>query len=409
MFDLETIRKDFPILQRKINGKPLIYFDSASTSQKPFQVINAIKEFYENHNANIHRSIYQIANEATEMYEDARKKVAKFINAKSPEEIVFVRNTTEAINLAAFGWGKNKLKAGERILLSEIEHHSNIVPWQILAKEKNLKLDYFNVDDFTRLDMDDFNKLILNAKLLAVTHVSNVTGTVFPVKQLIKKAHENGAFALIDGAQSVPHMEIDVQDLDCDFFAFSAHKMLGPTGIGVLYAKKELLDQMEPFIFGSHMIKEVRKDKTVFADLPFKFEAGTSNFADTIGFSTALDYLKKIGMKNIEEHERKLTAYSLKRLAEISSLKIYGPVDMNSRNGVISFNLGDIHSHDLASILDQDGIAVRSGHHCSMLTMERLGVSSTTRASFYLYNTIEEIDKLIESLEHAMKVFKIKK
>ncbi|MEM5874894.1 MAG: cysteine desulfurase [Candidatus Aenigmatarchaeota archaeon] len=403
--NVEKIREDFPILKRKINGKLLVYFDNAATSQKPKQVIEALKEFYEKHNANVFRGVHTLSEEATEKYEEARRKIAEFINAENEKEIIFTRSTTEAINLVLYGYAIHNLKAGDEIISTIMEHHSNIVPWQFL-QERGVKLKFVDIDDKGNLKLHQYNELITkNTKLITVTHVSNVLGTINPIDKIEKIAHDNGALYLVDGAQSVPHLPIDVQKINCDFLVFSGHKMLGPTGIGVLYAKKEILEKMKPFNYGSEMIKEVYLDHTIFADLPLKFEAGTPNIAGAIALGVAVDYLKKIGMKNIAKHEEKLTQYTLKKMKEIEEIKIFG--EAKERAGVISFNLADIHPHDLATILDEDAIAVRSGHHCAMPLMNRLGVVATTRASFYLYNTKEEVDRFVNSLEKARKVFKL--
>lgn len=405
MLNVEKIREDFPILKRKINGKLLVYFDNAATSQKPKQVIEALKEFYEKHNANVFRGVHTLSEEATEKYEEARRKIAEFINAENEKEIIFTRSTTEAINLVLYGYAIHNLKAGDEIISTIMEHHSNIVPWQFL-QERGVKLKFVDIDDKGNLKLHQYNELITkNTKLITVTHVSNVLGTINPIDKIEKIAHDNGALYLVDGAQSVPHLPIDVQKINCDFLVFSGHKMLGPTGIGVLYAKKEILEKMKPFNYGSEMIKEVYLDHTIFADLPLKFEAGTPNIAGAIALGVAVDYLKKIGMKNIAKHEEKLTQYTLKKMKEIEEIKIFG--EAKERAGVISFNLADIHPHDLATILDEDAIAVRSGHHCAMPLMNRLGVVATTRASFYLYNTKEEVDRFVNSLEKARKVFKL--
>ncbi|MEM2210836.1 MAG: cysteine desulfurase [Nitrososphaerales archaeon] len=406
--NVEAIRKDFPILKRKINGKSLIYFDNAATSQKPRQVINAISKYYSLYNANIHRTIHKLGVEATEAYENVRDKVVKFINAKHREEVLFVRNTTEAINLVAYSWGRANISKGDTILLTEMEHHSNIIPWQLLAKEKSANLKYIGITDDGFLKDDEIKEYLDNhPKILAITHVSNVLGTINPIKEIVRYAHKNGVIVLVDGAQSVPHMPVNVQDLDCDFLAFSSHKMLGPTGVGILYGKRELLENMEPFQGGGDMIKEVHLNYAKWNDLPWKFEAGTANIADVIGFGAAIDYLNKIGMENVRAHEVDLTSYALNKMSEIENLKIYGPIDVNYRCGVISFNIGNIHPHDVATILDSEGIAIRSGHHCAQPLMERLNVPAVNRASFYIYNTKEEIDIMVNVLKEIKEVFKI--
>ena len=405
--DTEKIRKDFPIFEKGFGGKPLIYLDNAATSQRPKQVIDAMNDYYQRYNATIHRCVYKMGEEATNAYEEAREKVAKFVNA-NPEEIIFVRNATEAINLVAYSWGRSNIREGDKILLTLMEHHSNIVPWQLLAKEKKAHLEFVDIDDEGLLKMDDFEKFMdKGIKFMGLIHASNVLGTINPVKKMVSYAHKKGALVLIDAAQSVPHMLVDVHDIDCDFLAFSGHKMLGPTGIGVLYGKRELLEKMDPFLGGGDMIREVHLEGASWDDLPWKFEAGTSNVSGTIGLGAAVDYLNRIGMKNVREHEKELTKYALGEMMKIKGIRIYGPKDVNVRGGVISFNLGDIHPHDLASILDDEGIAVRAGHHCAQPLMERLGVNGTTRASFYIYNTEGEVDSLVKALEKARKVFRL--
>ncbi|MEX0910726.1 MAG: cysteine desulfurase [Nitrosopumilaceae archaeon] len=408
--NIENIRKDFPILQRKVHtSKPLVYFDNAATSQKPIQVIDAIRNYYLNYNSNIHRAVHQLAEESTAAFELTRDKVAKFINAKNREEIVFVRGTTEAINLIAYSWGRQNVQQDDIVVTTEYEHHSNIVPWQLLTKEKEAKLRYIGVDDNGELILDQLDEYLDTGrvKLVTVSHMSNVLGTISPVEDIIRKCHKKGVKVLLDAAQSVPHMKADVQKLDCDFFVFSAHKMLGPTGVGVLWARKEILDSMPPFHGGGDMIREVHKYETTWNDLPFKFEAGTPNIADVIGFSAAIDYLDVIGMDKVREHEIELTKYALDKISAVKGIILYGTPDMSKRGGVISFNLGDIHPHDLATIIDEDGVAIRSGHHCAQVLMERLEVAATSRASFYIYNTKEEVDVFIRSLNRARELFRI--
>ena len=408
-FDTNKIRHDFPILSRLVNGKPLVYLDSAATSQKPKQVIEELTRFYDEYNANVHRGVYQISEEATTVYEKARAKIARLINASSPNEIVFVRGTTEAINLVAQSWGRENIGLGDGIVLTEMEHHSNIVPWQLLARQKGAHLKYVGITDDGFLVHEDFRQHLEsgNVKLVAMTHVSNVLGTINPIRDYIREAHKSGSRVLIDAAQSAPHMPVDVQDLDCDFLAFSGHKMCGPTGIGVLYAKKSILEGMPPYHGGGEMIKEVHLYESTWRDPPYRFEAGTTNIAGAIGLGRAVDYLSELGLRKIQSRERGLTEYAHERLGKVKGMEMYGPENPEAKAGVISFNLGDIHSHDLASLLDEDGIAVRSGHHCAQPLMERLRVSSTTRASMYIYNTEEEIDRLEESLERAGRVFKV--
>ena len=407
--DIERVREDFPILKRKINGKPIVYLDNAATSQKPRQVIQTVERYYEEYNANIHRGIYSISEEATTAHENARAKVARFINARSPEEIVFLRGTTEAINLVANSWGRTNIGPGDGIMLTEMEHHSNIVPWQLLAKEKAAHLKYIGVTNDGLLNQEDFHRHLEGGgvKLLALSQASNVVGTINPVREMVREAHSNGMKVLVDAAQSVPHMPVDVQDLDCDFLAFSGHKMCAPSGIGVLYAKKKLLDEMPPYQGGGEMIREVHQFESSWKDPPYKFEAGTVNIEGGIGLGAAVDYLSSVGMRNIRLHEKELTKYALETLSKIKAMKVYGPMDPMVRGGVVSFNLGDIHSHDMASLLDEDNIAVRSGQHCAQPLHERFDIPSTTRASFYLYNTEAEIDALESSLKRAAGIFKL--
>ncbi len=407
--DIEKVREDFPILKRKINGKPIVYLDNAATSQKPRQVIEAVGRYYEEYNANIHRGIYSISEEATTAHENARAKVARFINAQSPEEIVFLRGTTEAINLVANSWGRTNIGPGDGMMLTEMEHHSNIVPWQLLAREKAAHLKYIGVTSDGLLNQEDFHRHLEggDVKLLALTQASNVVGTINPVREMVREAHSNGMKVLVDAAQSVPHMPVDVQDLDCDFLAFSGHKMCAPTGIGVLYARKKLLDEMPPYQGGGEMIREVHQFESSWKDPPYKFEAGTVNIEGGIGLGAAVDYLSSVGMRNIRLHEKELTKYALETLSKIKGMKAYGPMDPMVRGGVVSFNLGDIHSHDMASLLDEDNIAVRSGQHCAQPLHERFDIPSTTRASFYLYNTEAEVDALESSLKRAAGIFKL--
>jgi cysteine desulfurase / selenocysteine lyase len=400
--DVSKIRKDFPILKRRVHEKPLVYLDNAATSQKPKQVISTLMDFYQNNNANVHRAMHQLGEEADKQYENVRVKTANFIGASSTKEIIFTRNTTESINLVARTLGST-FKKGDEIVTTIMEHHSNMVPWQAL---KNIKLKFVDIDETGRLAMDQFEKMITNkTKLVAITHASNVLGTINDVREITKIAHDHSALVVVDGAQSAPHIPIDVKKLDCDFFAFSGHKMLGPTGIGVLYGKKHILEDMQPFLMGGDMIKEVYTNHTTFADLPKKFEAGTPNIADTIAFGTAIDYLDAIGMKNVSDHERHIIKYVINELDMVDGLEIHGPVNAEDRTAVFSFTLKGIHPHDIASILDDDGIAIRSGHACAMPLIQRLGVNSVARASFYIYNTKGEADKLIASLERAKNIF----
>jgi len=402
------LRNDFPIFKKKINGKELVYLDNASTTQKPYSVINSITNFYSNYNSNIHRAVYQLAEEATSLYEQSREKIANFINVR-PEEIVFTRNTTESINLIAHSWARTNLKKDDGIAITELEHHSNIVPWQILSQEIGTRLQYVGIDENGFLDLEHLIELISSKKvrLVSLSHMSNVLGTIVPIERIVKIAHENDIPVLVDGAQSVPHMPVNVKNMDCDFLVFSAHKMLGPTGVGVLYAKKEFLEKMRPFMGGGDMIKEVFKFHTNYNEVPYKFEAGTPNIADVVGFGAAIDYLGKIGMENIRKHEIELTEYALESILSINHLTVYGPRDPNYRGGVISFNIADIHPHDLATIMNDHGIAIRSGHHCAQVLMQRLDVPATSRASFYIYNTKEEIDKFVNAIKEAGRIFKI--
>lgn len=403
ILNIEKIRRDFPILKRKISGKPLVYLDSAATAQKPKAVMDALDEYYEQHNSNVHRGVHTLAEEATSAYEESRKKLAKFINADH-REIVFTRGTTEAINLVRFCMNFDK---GDEVITTVMEHHSNIVPW-LMLKKRGVVVKFVDINDDGTLKTEQYDGLITEkTKLVTVTHVSNVLGTINDVKKIAKIAHDSGALCLVDAAQSVPHMPVDVKQLQCDFLAFSGHKMLGPTGSGALYGKKQLLEEMEPFHGGGEMIKTVSTEKATWNDLPWKFEAGTPNIADNIVLGTAVDYLEKMGMSNIRKHEKELTEYALEKLEGMKDLTIYGPMDSEKHGGVISFNLGDIHAHDLASVLNDDGIAIRSGHHCAMPLHARLGITASARASFYLYNTPEEIDKLVTALEKARRIFRL--
>jgi cysteine desulfurase/selenocysteine lyase len=403
-----ALKNDFPIFKKKINGKELIYLDNASTTQKPHSVIDSITDFYTNYNSNIHRAVYQLAEEATELYEQSREKIANFINV-SPEEIVFTRNTTESINLIAHSWARSNLKKDDGIVITELEHHSNIVPWQILCQEIGTRLEYVGIDENGFLDLEHMIELISSkkVKLVSLSHMSNVLGTIVPIERIIKVAHEHGIPVIVDGAQSVPHMPVNVKNMDCDFLVFSAHKMLGPTGVGVLYAKKEFLEKMRPFMGGGDMIKEVFKFHTNYNEVPYKFEAGTPNIADVVGFGVAIDYLEKIGMENIRRHEISLTEYALESILSLKYVTVYGPRDPKYRGGVISFNIADIHPHDLATIMNDHGIAIRSGHHCAQVLMQRLDVPATSRASFYIYNTKEEIDNFVNAIKEAGRIFKI--
>lgn len=405
MIDLAHLREDFPIFQRRVHGKPLVYLDSASSSQKPTQVIEAIADFYRNHNANVHRGAYTLSNEATDMYESARLKVASFIGADG-REVVFTRGTTAAINHVAYGWGLNRLQAGDRILLTLMEHHANIVPWQIVSRHTGAELIYVPYDADFRLDMEAFVELLdERVKIVGVTAMSNVLGTVNPVPEISRLAHGVGAIVVVDGAQSVPHMKVDVAALGADFLAFSGHKMLGPTGIGVLYGKSELLEEMEPAEGGGEMISDVQLDHSTWAAIPHKFEAGTPPIAQAVGLGRAIEYLEKVGMEAVHQHEQNLTAYALEKLKEVEGLQVYGPTTAVDRGGSVAFTLADIHPHDIATILDQEGIAVRAGHHCARPLARSMNALATARASFYLYNERWEVDALVAGLAKAKELF----
>lgn len=405
--NVSAIREDFPILQQLINGKPLVYLDSTATSQKPESVLRAMNEYYERTNANVHRGVYTIAEQATEQYEAARKKVQKFINAKSWREIVFTRNATEALNLVAYAWGRVNVHAGDEVIITAMEHHSNIVPWQLLCQEKGATLKHIPVDANGLLELDALDSLLTDrTRLVCVVHVSNVLGTINPLDTIIPRAHAAGALTVIDGAQAAPHMPVDVQALGCDFYAFSGHKMLGPTGSGGLYARRALLESMPPFLAGGDMIREVHLDHSLWNELPYKFEAGTPAIAEAIGLGAAVDYLNALGMGHVREHERELTAYALEKLQTVPGVSILGPLDANKRGGVIAFDFPDVHPHDLAAVLDREGICVRAGHHCAMPLHEQYGLAATTRASFYVYNTAEEVDYLAEKLAKVHQIFK---
>lgn len=402
-----NLKTDFPVLQRKIhNNFPLVYLDSAATSQKPTSVIETMADYYRKMNANIHRGVHTLAEEATAAYESARLKVAEFIGATTSQEIIFTRNTTESINLVAKTWGQTNLNPGDVILLTEMEHHSNLVPWQMLAAEKQLQLEFVPVNDQGALDLTEYERLLsLQPRLVSFTHMSNVLGTINPAKEMIQAARKAGAVTLLDAAQSIPHLAVNVKDLDVDFLAFSAHKMLGPTGIGVLWGRKNLLEAMPPFLGGGDMIKKVYLRSFSANDLPHKFEAGTPAIAEAIGLGSAIDYLQKIGMNAVLAHEQMITAYALEKLTEISGLKPLGPQNALLKGGVIAFTLDGIHPHDVAQILDSRGIAVRAGHHCAMPLHEILQAEASTRASFYIYNDKQDVDRLIEGLHKVKQVF----
>jgi len=405
-FDVQRVRGDFPILEREIApGKRLIYLDSTATSQKPLSVIHAMNDYYRRSNANVHRGIHTLAEEATALYEGARDRIARFIGARKSREIIFTRNTTESINLVAYSWGRKNLKADDLIILTEMEHHSNLVPWQMLASELGLRLEFIPVNGDGLLDLDAYRQLLtLAPKLVAFTQMSNVLGTINPARELIRLAHQAGAVTLVDGAQSVPHLPVDVQDLNADFLAFSAHKMLGPTGIGVLYGKEALLDAMPPFLGGGDMIKKVHLRSFTTNDLPYKFEAGTPSIAEVIGFGAAVDYCTALGMENIARHEHSIIHYALEALNEVDSLQVIGP-SAEFKGAVAAFTLPYAHPHDIAQILDTQGIAVRAGHHCAMPLHEKFNLPATTRASFYVYNSTDDVDLLVAGLKQVQKLF----
>ncbi len=403
--DVRAIRADFPILERQVHGKPLVFLDSAASSQRPRQVIDAMDEYYRHSHANVHRGVYTLSEEATDLYEAARKKVMRFIGAKSSREVIWTRNATESINLVAYSWGHANLKEGDEIISTEMEHHANIVPWQLLAKEKGATLRYIPITDQGLLDLDEFDQMLNpRTKLVAVSHMSNVLGTITPIPEIARRAHAVGALCLVDGAQSVPHMPVNVQELGCDFMAFSGHKMCGPTGIGVLWGRRDLLESMPPFLTGGEMIRRVTLEGSEWNDLPYKFEAGTPAIAEAIGLGVAVDYLNGLGMAAIHAHERETVAYAMERLAEVPGLQVLGPADPEQHGGLTTFTLDGIHPHDLATILDAEGVAVRAGHHCAMPLHLRLGLSATTRASFYIYTLPEEVDALVEALYRAKQI-----
>jgi cysteine desulfurase/selenocysteine lyase len=405
MFDVDAVRQDFPILQRQIHGRRLVYLDSGASAQKPLAVIAAIERLYRTNYANIHRGVYTLSEESTLAYEAAHERVSRFIKADF-EELIFTKNTTESLNLVAYAWGLNNLQAGDEIVTTQMEHHSNIVPWQQIARRTGATVRYIRIDAQGKLDMNHAADLIgPRTKLVSVTHVSNVLGTINPVLELGRMAHAQGALICVDGAQSIPHLAIDVRALDCDFFAFSGHKMLGPTGIGGLYGKRAILEAMEPFLFGGDMISEVTFEGATWNDLPWKFEAGTAPIAQGIGLGAAVDYLENLGMQAIHQHEQMLVSYAMDQMQQVQDLEVYGPA-AHERGGVISFNLDGVHPHDMASILDQHGIAIRGGHHCAMPLMRVLGVNGTSRASFYLYNTTDDIDMLIEAVGEARRILR---
>lgn len=406
MFDPQVIKKDFPILKRKVNGKPLVYLDSGATSQKPASVLLAEREYYENSNANVHRGAHTLGDEATQLYSEARNKIAKFIGAKS-EEIIFVRNTTEAINLIAYSWGRQYLQEGDVVLTTRMEHHANLVPWQEAVRRVGGRIEVVELSRDGLLKMEDYQaKLKLKPKMVAMAQVSNALGTINPVAEMTKMAHKAGAIVLIDGAQALPHMKVDVGEIGCDFYAFSGHKMLGPMGIGVLWGRKALLEQMPPFLVGGGMINEVEVSHSTWADLPDKFEAGTPNVAGAVGLMVAVQYLENLGMEQVREHDKLITAYCIKQLEEMESVRIIGTTNPDLRCGSVSFEYKGVHAHDIATILDSEGVAVRSGHHCTMPLHKYLGLSASVRASFNVYTTKEDIDALGMALGKVKNIFK---
>ena len=408
MLDVSRIREDFPVLAKTVyDGMPLVWLDSAATTQKPRQVIQALVDYYEGYNANVHRGVHALSMESTQKYEEARQKVADFVNAESADCLIWTRNTTEGINLVAHSWAEDNIRAGDEIVVTALEHHSNLVPWQQVAARKDAKVRVLPLADDQTLDMAAADEIIgARTRLLAVSHASNAVGTINPVRELAEKARAVGAAVLVDGAQSVPHMPVDVRDLDCDFLAFSGHKMLGPTGIGGLYVKRDTLERMRPFLTGGEMVLAVSYEDASWNELPMRFEAGTPNIADAIGLGAAVDYLQALGMDNVREHEIALTAYALDAFKELEEeLDVYGPKDARKQGGIVSFHHPDVHPHDLGTVLDRRGIAIRTGHHCAMPMVQSLGVPATARASVYLYNTEAEIDMLVDALKEALRYF----
>ena len=407
MYDTDSIREDFPILSRRVHqDKPLVYLDNAASSQKPRRVIDALSHYYEHYNANVHRGIHVLSEQASDAFEEARRKIASFIGAGDPAEVIFVRNATEALNLVAQAWGRGNVGPGDEIVLSEMEHHSNLVPWQLVAQEKGAELKHFRIDDQGEIDPGQFDEMIgERTRVVSLTHMSNVLGTINPVESVAKRAHDVGAVMVVDGAQSVPHLPVDVSELGCDFLAFSGHKMLGPMGAGVLWGRSELLEAMGPFLGGGSMIREVFLDHSTWNELPWKFEAGTPDVADVIGLAAAVDYLESIGMDAIRQHEMEMASYAIGALTDLDGVTVYGPRDPSRRGGVVAFNYLDIHPHDIGTIVDREGVAIRAGHHCCQPLMRRLGVAATCRASYYLYNTESETDVLVAALKQAKELF----
>jgi cysteine desulfurase/selenocysteine lyase len=405
---LADLRSDFPVLDREVNGKRLVYLDSAATSQKPKPVIEAIEDYYRHHNANIHRGVYSLAREATELFENARERVAAFAGWDTPDTI-FTKNATEAINLVAYAWGRENIGEGDEVLITHMEHHSNIVPWQLLCQERGAKLRYLGVSETGELSLDELDRVLNEGrvKLMAVTHVSNVLGTLNPVREIVRRARARGAVTLVDGSQAAPQMPLDVREIDPDFYAWTGHKALGPTGIGVLHGRHELLLSMRPFLGGGDMISKVELESSTWNELPWKFEAGTSPIAEGVGLGAAVDYLSELGMENVRAHEKDLTAYALERLPEVEGIRLFGPPDAERRGGVVSFELEGMHPHDVAELCDREAVCIRAGHHCAMPLMRMLDVPATARASFHVYNSRADIDRLVEALKKARSVFEL--
>lgn len=404
--NFESIRSMFPILDQEVNGHPLVYLDSAATSQKPLSVIDAITKYYKEYNSNVHRGVHTLGTKATDAYESAREKVRKFINAQSIEEVIFTRGTTTSLNMVAASYGRSNVKSGDEIVITYMEHHSNIIPWQQVAKHTDAKLKYIPLQEDGTISLDDVRQTVTDrTKIVAITHVSNVLGTINPIKEISEIAHQHGAIVVVDGAQSAPHKKVDVQELDCDFYAFSGHKMCGPTGIGVLYGKKHLLEQMEPVEFGGEMIDFVDLYDSTWKELPWKFEGGTPIIANAIGLGVAIDFLEEVGLSEIEKYEKQLVGYAIERIEQLDGIEWYGPRDIDKRGGVLTFNIKGVHPHDVATVLDSEGIAIRAGHHCAQPLMRWLNVTATGRASFYLYNTFDDVDRFIQGLVKAKEFF----
>ncbi len=404
--DRTALRAQFPALAQEVGGHPLVYLDNAATSQKPQYVLDALAAYYEHDNANVHRGIHELSRRATVAFEGAREKLAKFIGAADSAELVWTRGTTEAINLVASSWGMDTLGEGDEILLSALEHHSNIIPWQLVAHRTGARLRYIEMDEQGRLILDGLPELLTDrTRMVAVSHISNALGTVNPIREIADRAKQVGALVLVDGAQAVPHRRVDVQELGCDFYAFSGHKMCGPTGSGGLWARRSLLESMPPYQGGGEMIRTVGREESTWAEIPHKFEAGTPNIAGAIALGAAADFLDEVGFDAIAEHERELLSYALERLDDLGGITVYGPTDLDERSGVISFTMGDAHPHDISTILDSRGIAIRAGHHCAQLVMQHFGISATARASFYLYNSTDDVDRLIEGLTSVQEIF----